>query len=824
MTFDNPQAWQQAQIASRARDCRHHDEVFAAWAEGYGVIRHSDLTQVRIFDMVSTLEQRGLVASRRAAFEQLMAADRLACAGMWLSVHMTYARRVSLDGRALTADDCKPDPQGHTGGALNMVPAYVGYLAINALTRCTRGWVMGQGHCVAAIDACNLLIGNTTPEHGKRYDISDAGLSRFVEDFYSYAITADGRPASPLGSHVNVHSAGGISEGGYLGFTELQYVHMPLPGERLVAFLSDGAWEEQRGSDWAARWWRAEDCGFVTPVMIANGRRIEQRTSVAQQGGAVWLAEHLRLNGFDPVTIDGHDPAAHAWAVWLAEERQSATLDAVKAGDNPYPVPLHYIIADCIKGFGFPGAGLNRAHNLPLSGNPSRDDAALAEFNQGAARLHVPPDMLATLRQQFSRHEQDRRPLERDHALTRRAVPALTPVTPEWQAKAAMVSPMAAIDHLFCQISAANPRHRVRIGNPDELASNRMSETLARFRHRALNPEPGVAEALDGCIITALNEEAVVSAALANKGGINLVVSYEAFAVKMLGALRQEIIFARHQKEHGQPPQWLAVPLLLTSHTWENGKNEQSHQDPSLCEALLGEMSDTAVVRFPVDANSALACLQDSCRRRGEIHALIVPKNALPVVLDAEQATRLVDDGALLIAGHDQAPLQLIAIGSWQLGECRKAWQRLRARGHDAALIAVLEPGRFRQPRDTLEAAAAAPEVARRLLAGPAASAGMPRCSRLLVSHSRPEPLLGLLQALAGDNRLQGLGYINRGGTLDVAGMLYANRCSWLHVLERLADMHGLALSSLLDDNELAALQGRQDPLPLLRLPAGEMP
>src|SRR5690606_6125419 len=105
------------------------------------------------------------------------------------------------------------------------------------------------------------------------------------QDFYSYAIRPDGYPESPLGSHVNVHTAGGTSEGGYLGFTGLQYVHMPLPGQSLVAFLSDGAFEEQRGSDWSARWWRAEDSGWVAPVMIANGRRIDQRTTVNQAGG-----------------------------------------------------------------------------------------------------------------------------------------------------------------------------------------------------------------------------------------------------------------------------------------------------------------------------------------------------------------------------------------------------------------------------------------------------------------------------------------------------------------------------------------------------------
>ena len=69
-------------------------------------------------------------------------------------------------------------------------------------------------------------------------------------------------------------------EGGYLGFAEVQYVHMPLLGECLVTFLSDGAFEEQRGSDWAPRWWRAHDSGIVLPIMISNGRRIDQRTTV----------------------------------------------------------------------------------------------------------------------------------------------------------------------------------------------------------------------------------------------------------------------------------------------------------------------------------------------------------------------------------------------------------------------------------------------------------------------------------------------------------------------------------------------------------------
>ena len=311
---------------------------------------------------------------------------------MWLTVHMTYADKVHPDGREMAAEDFKQTPEGHTGGSLNIVPAYVGYLAANALSGLTRGWLMGQGHCVAGIDACNLLVGNMTPRHAERYDRSESGLTRFARDFYSYAIDAAGRPASPLGSHVGPNTAGGLSEGGYLGFAELQYVHMPLPGERLVVFLSDGAFEEQRGSDWAPRWWRAEDCGFVAPFMILNGRRIEQRSTMQQQGGQEWFQpapapERLRPDG-DRRHRPGRVRLGRA-SRWRSGSRPARRRSP--AGASAYPVPLHYTVAEAPKGFGFPGAGTNAAHNLPLAGNPRVDAFARQQFNEGARALFVPP-------------------------------------------------------------------------------------------------------------------------------------------------------------------------------------------------------------------------------------------------------------------------------------------------------------------------------------------------------------------------------------------------------------------------------------------------
>lgn len=778
---------------------------FERWAAGFGVIRHADATPSRVRDMAETLRRRGSLVRAEDAFEILAAADRVASAALWLAAHMVYARRVYLDGRELGADDFKTAPEGHSGGALNMVLAYTGYLAANGLSGHTRSWVMGQGHCVAAVDAVNVLVGNMTPAHADRYGLSDEGLTRLVQDFYSYQLTPEGEPASPLGSHVNAHTAGGMMEGGYLGCTEVCYAHMPLPGERLVAFLSDGAFEEQRGADWTPRWWRAEDSGLVLPVMIANGRRIDQRSAVAQQGGPAWLSEHLKLNGFDPYAVDGKDPASYAWGILLGEDLLEERGRQAVSGDARYPVSIPHAVADVPKGFGFPNAGTNRAHNLPLGDDPASDADARRLFNEAAAGLHVPEEELREAVLVLNNHAASGRPRERDHALARRRVPPPDLPEPAWRSPGEEASPMAGLDDTFCRTVRANPRLRARVGNPDEMRSNRLEGALELLKHRASAPEPGSTEDVLGGVITALNEEAVAGACLGNKGGINLIATYEAFGVKMLGLLRQELIFSRQLREAGRPPGWLSVPLALTSHAWENGKNERSHQDPTLCEALLGEMSDVSRVLFPADWNTAAAALRGTYGSRGEIWTLVTPKRDMPVLFTPSQAQELLSNGAIRLRGDGNARVLLAACGAYQLGQVLRASNRLGLRGVSHAVVYILEPGRFRRPRDRREAAVLAPpDVLRDLFQQPAAFL------RVFLTHTRPEVFRGTVDGLL-LGKSQVLGFCNRGGTLDVPGMLFANRCTWAHAVAAVEELSG---EKLLDPEEAAAVEGRSpDPL-----------
>lgn len=787
------------------------------WQNGYGVIKHKSETIKRIEALEEYIKQEGIKGDGFDLYSLLHAADLIASEALWLVVHQTYAKNLYTDGRTLKHEDFKSDPQGHVGGALNMVPAYVGYLAANVITGNTRAWVMEQGHAVAAIDAVNLLVDNMHSSHKKRYGLTDKGLSKFAQDFYSYKITKDGAPDSPLGSHVNPHTGGGYMEGGYLGFVGLQYPHMPLPGESLVAFLSDGAFEEQRGADWTPRWWRAEDSGLVAPIMIANGRRIDQRTTMIQDGGIPWFEKHLKLHGFDPIVFDGRDPAAFIWTIIEQEIRLKRNVGKIQNIDN-YDIEIPYGIAVAPKGAGFYNEGTNYAHNLPLVENPSKSVVALERFNAHVEKLFVPLEKLQEATKLFAGHKKSKRVQEKDNPLANRNIKLNTHPDLSYMSLGSdrefrnleLISPMDAIDEGFLQTTLCNKNLRPRVGNPDEMSSNRMDDTLAALKFRVVQAEQGAPEATLGNVITALNEEAISAAAFGNKGGINIIVTYEAFGSKMFGQARQEVIFSRHQKELGKPASWLSVPIVLTSNTWENSKNELSHQDPSMAESMFSEYSDISRVVFPADYNSAMATIKSVYNSHGQVWSVVVPKQKTPAIFTHKEAEALVKNGGctLAFAGFNEkkAKFAILAVGSYQLSEALKASARLKERKIPHIVSYLLEPGKFRSTRDEWEKEH---NASKKIW-----DSVLPKNIEhvLLATHTRPEVITGAISPLLSGRNLVLSGFINRGGTLSVAGMLFVNKCSWLHMLGNASKMLELNIKQILSPTELKVLDGKVAP------------
>src|SRR5690606_17849055 len=172
--------------------------------------------------------------------------------------------------------------------------------------------------------------------------------------------------------------------------------------------------------------------------------------------GLTWFRNHLELNGFAPVEIDGTDPAAFAVGIFEAAEILQAASLALQDGRAQYPVPLPYVIAETLKGWGFPGADTNAAHNLPLVTEPAKDETARRHFNAGAQLLHGPLPELKEAVAQLNRHDQQRRPKERDHALAKREVKQVHSPDIQWAKGQEPLSPMDGVDRKSTRLNSSH--------------------------------------------------------------------------------------------------------------------------------------------------------------------------------------------------------------------------------------------------------------------------------------------------------------------------------------------------------------------------------
>ncbi len=208
------------------------------------------------------------------------------------------------------------------------------------------------------------------------------------------------------------------------------------------------------------------------------------------------------------------------------------------------------------------------------------------------------------------------------------------------------------------------------------------------------------------------------------------------------------------------------------------------------------------------DYNSALAVLPSVYLGRGQLSCMVIPKRERPTVFNRHEAETLAKCGALVVDEDTSAgePVLLIANGAYQLSELIRASVRLHETGTPFRLVYVQEPGRFREPRDPLEATQCVQTLERDQL--------FPKQlqRRVALTHMRPEVFRGHLSPLFPDPaKSRVLGYINRGGTLNESGMLFANRCSWAHALAACAEVLDRPPGEWLSSEELAAIEGRGD-------------
>jgi xylulose-5-phosphate/fructose-6-phosphate phosphoketolase len=88
-----------------------------------------------------------------------------------------------------------------------------------------------------------------------------------------------------------------------------------------------------------------------------------------------------------------------------------------------------------------------------------------------------------------------------------------------------------------------------------------------------------------------------------------------------------------------------SLNYLLTSHVWRQDHNGFTHQDPGFLDVMVNKKADVVRIYLPPDANCLLAVMDHCLATHSSVNAIVADKQAAPVWLDIEAATRHVQAG-----------------------------------------------------------------------------------------------------------------------------------------------------------------------------------
>ena len=800
-----------------------------AWTAGYGVIRHTPLTRRRV-DRDGRRPGRARRGRPRAGGVGGPACrrsrrQRRHVAGRPRDLRAQRVPRRPARSRLATS---RRSRRATPAAALNMVPAYAGYMAVNALSGLTRGLAHGpgslRGRRSIPSTCCSTTCGRP---HAERYDVSDAGLTRYVRDFYAYRLDAHGGQDSPLGSHVNAHTAGGhrrgrlsrlrralvrahAAAGRAAGGLPLRWRLRGAARQRLGAALVAGRGQRAGGADHD----RQRPPHRPAHDDVAGGRR------AAGSRGTCGSTASIPSCSTAAIPRPSRGRSGRSSGGWQAAAR------AVGEGRRRYPVPLPYGVAVAPKGAGFYGAGTNLAHNLPLGANPHTDAAAARRFNT------LGPPAVGAARRAGGGAGDAAAPRTRRRAPARARHRARQPRAGRCPACPSRPGGRCQPTGRTGGRGRARPdggrRRRLpgdRAGQPPPAPARRQP------RRDALQPDAAHARGAevpgDGARGRASPRRwtapwsprstrrpwrAPRSPTRAGSTSSSPTRRSAPRCTAPCGRRSSSPIISAGPAGRQAGCRFPSCSPRTPGRTARTSSRTRTRRWPR---RMLAEPSHVSRVLFPPTHNTAAAAVEAAYRTRGQIWTLVVPKgSSIPDLFTADEARALVRDGAapLTWAGfraragpaHPHRRRRLPA----RPGASR-ASERLADAGIEHAVVAMLEPGRFRAPRDAGERGHAAPRRRRGALlpgrASPRASSCPTRGPRACSARSEP---------LHTGAATVGLGFTNQGGTLSIESMLFVNRASWAHALEAAARLLGLP-------RERAARRGRVRRTGWLRLAGG---
>lgn len=630
-------------IATQALQYRNADTDFCEWAEGYGLVCHSDATQLAVYDLAHELTDAGYVAHPTLCFRLLRQLDVLCNHVIALVARLTQLRDFDAAGDGIR--HLRPQAAGDTRRALAVVPVLCARLALNRLTRHHRDWFTDIADAGAALEVLQLLLETAPADRRSRYGsrADDIDWEKMIRDFgrVSENQSFPGPWISPELAGVRAPVGGSVAS---------QAVHQVLASERLLALLDAADRETLQDS---LRWWHPADCGLLVPLLMNFG-----------------------ASDSDTTLVDGSDPAACACAIFNAETRLGMLAEQYL--DEEWPGARSVPVIE-----------VNAAGWWQNANSPDERQQALAQ-------------MLARCGEDEAVSMRAVAAMKPNRRSSRAFMVTPNRPDPHWVSHGE--SCLQAIDRYFGDLAEVNPQLRARIaGDRARLAVDLplASELLGGrsewpLQQRDCRPA--------GAVLAVDSGEEMATIVLGNQMGLNLLAPASAQAMETLGPLLVSSRFARAQAAVDEPAPWLAIPFLLQADWWQ--VPDHGFACALECaEVMLAQNADQVRLQLPPDPNTALACLKNAYGEYGVITGLLLPGQTVATALNPKIAEQLAAFGAVCVAGNCAAEIQIVAIGAASLDVGREASERLKSLGITHSLVCVLEPGRFRDARDPQESA-----------------------------------------------------------------------------------------------------------------------
>jgi xylulose-5-phosphate/fructose-6-phosphate phosphoketolase len=638
------------------------------------------------------------------------AMNRYWFAANYLSVGQVYLQKNALLREPLKLEHIKPRLLGHWGTTPGLNFVYVHLNRIIKQRDLNMILITGPGHGGPGIVANAYLEGSYT-ERFPAIERNANGLERLFRQFsWPYGVPSHASPETP----------GSIHEGGELGYCLLHAYGAAFDNPDLIVTCIVGDGEAETGplaTSWHSnKFLNPRRDGAVLPVLHLNGYKIANPTILARIERSE-LTALLKGYGYDPIFVEGHDPAPMHRKMAAALDRCIDAIQAIQrkartSRGRPERPRWPMIVLVTPKGWtgpkrvdGLPVEGTWRAHQVPMEHMDQPEHLKILERWMKSYRPAQLFDANGTLKEELAALAPTghRRLGMNPHAnggelLSPLSLPPFRdfalPVEKPGQSEGEATR---VLGKYLCEVFALNAETRnFRLFGPDETASNRLDavykvskkEWMASTRPTDINLAP------DGRVLEVLSEHMcqgwLEGYLLTGRHG--LFNCYEAFVHIVDSMVNQHAKWLKSCKDIPWRAPIASLNYLLTSHVWRQDHNGFSHQDPGFIDHVANKKADIARIYLPPDANCLLSVADHCLKSRNYINVIVAGKQPAWQWLDMDAATRHCVAGAGIWqwASDDREPDVVMACaGDIPTMEALAAVMLLRQHAPDLAIRVV---------------------------------------------------------------------------------------------------------------------------------------